>query len=273
MLSLIVTWCNRRELAEALPSFVALANAVAGEIILVNFGGSSDLVQELIGDMPTDKIVLVDVPGQAYFNKACAQNIGARHATQPVLFFCDCDIILEPALVANLAARVLHGEQSFATIAQVRENAPCRRRSGHISLLGYELKLRRSDGRTLNIVYRGEEEGTGIRMAPGLLVVRRNNFLAVRGYNSNLAGWGWESQDIICRLVLGLGLERIDEGTLVHLSHDEESRIKFTPVTDRWENRDRMFRQAIANYYAGDFYGTYSKDIATTRTRPTAATH
>src|SRR5205809_915443 len=110
MLSLIVTWCNRRELAEALPSFIALANAVAGEIILVNFGGSSRLVQELTSAVPADRIVLVEVPEQDYFNKACAQNIGARHATQPVLFFCDCDIILEPALVADLAARVLNGE-------------------------------------------------------------------------------------------------------------------------------------------------------------------
>ena len=261
-MSLVITWRDRKELMQALPSFVELIEALQGEIIIVNFGGSPGFLREQLNGCSNERIKVVDVKDQHYFNKSCAQNIGAYHSSYPVLFFCDCDIILDQKLVGELVENIMQQENLFATIAHVKETVPCASNNNHILLMGYTLTLKKKDGRTLQLVYRGEDAETGLRMAPGLLLTRRAHFLTVQGYNSQFSGWGWEAQDIISRLVLGAGLERRDKGIALHISHDEESRTKFSSVTDRWENRDRMFRQAIANYYAGNFYGTYFSDIA-----------
>jgi N-terminal domain of galactosyltransferase len=94
-----------------------------------------------------------------------------------------------------------------------------------------------------------EDAEKGTRQAPGLLLVRRSDFMRIEGYNGRLHGWGWEDQDMIARLTLGAGLRRIQRGVATHLSHGDTARIAhYPPVRDRWESRDRMFRQALSNY-------------------------
>jgi hypothetical protein len=157
---------------------------------------------------------------------------------------------------------------TFATLAGVRESERNSRRAGHVVRFGYQLRLRTADGRELEILDHEEDAEDGTRQAPGLLMVRREDFLRVDGYNAELHGWGWEDQDMISRLTLGAGLERIQHGHALHLSHDDQARIGAYPATrDRWESRDRMFRTALANYDRADFQGTYRQDV---RDYPTA---
>ncbi len=262
MLSIIVSWRDRDELQHALPSLLAAARTIAGEVVIVNYSGNTE---KLAAMLPHDRrdIQLVHVQQQQFFNKAAAQNMGAHHARHPLLFFCDCDIVLDAALVQDLAHKLLAQAGHFATLAGVRESETNSRGAKHVISFGYELIIRTADGRQLRIVDNEEDGEKGTRQAPGLLLVRRSDFLAIHGYNSDLHGWGWEDQDMISRLTLGQGLTRLIEGYALHLSHDDVARLACYPeVASRWESRDRMFRKALANYDDANFAGSYQRDVA-----------
>lgn len=262
MLSIIVSWKDRAELGRALPSLVAAARAASGDLTIVNFSGSPAQLEDQLADHRRE-VRVVEVPGQAYFNKSSAQNVGAASTAQPIMFFCDCDIVLEPASVAELAHQLATMDGVFGTLAGVRESEANARRARHVVSFGYELHIKTADGRKLAILDSEEDSATGLRHAPGLLMVRRADFVAIDGYNAGLHGWGWEDQDMISRLTLGRGLRRVMLGHALHLSHDDHARIAhYPPVTSRWESRDRMFRTALANYDDANFQGTYHRDLA-----------
>jgi len=262
MLSIVVSWRDRVELAQALPTLLAVADACGGDVNVVNFSGTRALLDAQLTGY-ADRVNVIEVAGERYFNKAAAQNIGAANTHGRVLFFCDCDILLERDSVAALARRVDTEAGHFGTLAGVRESELNSRGAHHVVSFGYELNIRTADGRHLRIVDNEEDAEDGTRQAPGLLFVRRADFEAINGYNARLHGWGWEDQDMISRLTLGRGLTRLNEGKAIHISHDDHARIGFyPPVSSRWESRDRMFRAALANYDNNDFSGTYREDVA-----------
>ena len=263
MLSIVVTWRNRKELARALPSIYRAAREADGDVAIVNFGGSPQDLATHIRSAGIPAVDVIEVPDQKYFNKARAQNVGAVNTSGRVLFFCDCDIVLEPRGVAELAARVADSANLFGTLAGVRESDLNSRRAGNVACFGYHLMIRLANGRSLQIVDQEEDAQSGARHAPGLLMVRREHFESIDGYNGRLHGWGWEDQDMIARLTLGAGLQRIQAGIATHISHDDEARMAYyPPAANRWESRDRMFRQALHYYDMGDFRGTASSDAA-----------
>lgn len=262
MLSLIVTWRDRDELGQALPSMIAASQEVGGEVVIVNFGGNADRLRRQL-EPCTGGFRIISGPPQRYFHKAVANNIGARFASHPILFFCDCDIILPEGLVPRLVDLLSKSAAHFATLAGIRETNVNSRGGRHVISFGYQLDIKTADGRRLKIVDNEEDATDGTRQAPGLLLVRKEDFLRIDGYNGQLHGWGWEDQDMISRLTLGAGLARINEGYALHISHDDEGRIAaYPPVSSRWESRDRMFRTALANYDDANFMGSYTDDIA-----------
>jgi N-terminal domain of galactosyltransferase len=262
MLSIIVSWRDRVELVGALPGLLGSAHGVGGDLTIVNYGGSPALLQDQVRSY-VDEVRIVEVAGERYFNKGRAHNLGVAQTHQPMLFFCDCDIVLEPTVVRDLVAEVAANTGTFGTLAGVRESQRNSRNGKHVVCFGYELRIRTADNRELRIVDHEENAEDGTRQAPGLLVVRRTDFLSVGGYNSQLHvyGWGWDDQDMIARLTIGADLRRIMQGTAIHLSHDDVARVQAYPMSNRWESRDKMFRQALDNYDRADFDGTYEADV------------
>jgi glycosyltransferase involved in cell wall biosynthesis len=264
MVSVVISWRDRVELGQALPSLLAEVEREAGELVVVNYGGDPTKLDQQVSHFG-DRLRVVQVNDKPFFNKGAAHNLGAFYTEHPVLFFCDCDILLPEGLLASLHQRLAESDSSFITLAGVTETEKNSRQAKHIVRFGYELNLRASDGRELRIVDNEEDAQDGSRQAPGLLIVRRENFLEVDGYNSKLDGWGWEDQDMISRLTLGAGLKRISEGYVLHISHGDEARIGAYPYADRWSSRDRMFRRALANYDDANFRGTYTRDTENLR--------
>lgn len=261
MLTIVVSWRNRVQLCESLPSLLATCDQIGGDLTIVNYDGDESMLGEQLAGVERGRLSIVRITGERYFNKARAQNIGAAHARHPILFFCDCDIVVNPDEISELAAHLYRDARCFATLAGVRESVTNARKAGNLVRFGYELNLRLANGRTLRIVDNEEDAETGTRQAPGLLLVRRTDFLSVNGYNGRLHGWGWEDQDMIARLALGAGLDRLQRGVVTHISHGEEERMAHYPaMSSRWESRDRMFRQALAFYDAGDLSGTFNRD-------------
>ncbi len=262
MLEIIIPWRDREELSQSAPSFVATAKRCGTRLSVVNFGGDPSQLRFLLGEH-APAFHCTDVDGETYFNKARCNNIGAAFATGDLLFFCDCDIILNES-VDPLFAAVASREGVFGTVEGVRETMPNARAANNLVCFGYTLFLKIRNGRTLTIVDTEEDADDGSRQAPGLLVVKRQDFDAVKGYNGDFVGWGWEDQDMIARLTLGRGLKRLQGGVVEHISHDDAARTRHHPTTyaNRWESRDRMFRQALQNYDEDNFSGTFDRDNA-----------
>lgn len=260
MLSIIVSWRDRHELSAALPSLVETARQRGGSVHVVNFGGDGQLLERQIGELAR-VVSVVEAPGGGYFNKSVSNNIGAAASPGDLLFFCDCDIVLNET-ASVLFDTVSNEAGTFGTISGVRESLPNARSADNLVCFGYTLHLKIRNGRTLDIIDNEEDVNDGTRQAPGLLCVRRSDFESVNGYNGRFEGWGWEDQDMIARLTLGQGLRRVQHGVVTHLSHDDSARTRHHPphLANRWESRDRMFRQALANYDAGQFEGTYDLD-------------
>jgi glycosyltransferase involved in cell wall biosynthesis len=259
MVSIIVSWRDRVELARAIPFLLAEVESVGGELLIVNYGGNEQLLKsQVLGYQ--DRVKLIQVGPRQFFNKAAAHNRGAFFAKQELLFFCDCDILLPSGTLANMLTSVKQYDGTFLTLAGVTETEKNSRQAKHIIRFGYELNLKAADGRQLKIVDHEEDADDGRRQAPGLLMVRKQHFLDIDGYNSELDGWGWEDQDMISRLTLGAGLTRISDGYVLHISHGDEARVSAYPYADRWASRDRMFRRALANYDDANFKGTYATD-------------
>lgn len=262
MLSIVVSWRNRKELSRALPSLVKSANIIGGEVIIVNYSGDYNELENQLYDY-SEVVKVITIDGEKYFNKSAAHNVGTFYASYEILFFCDCDIICNADDVAFLTSELNRNPGLFATVGGVKETQVNSRQAKHITRFGYELIIETADGRQLRIIDSEEDSKDGARQAPGLLFVRKSDFLSINGYNSELEGWGWEDQDIISRLTLGAGLKRIQCGCFTHISHDEDARMANYPnFSSRWESRDRMFRKAMKNYDDNNFLGSYIKDIA-----------
>lgn len=260
MLSIIVTWRDRKELSLALPGLIATAESLDGSLTIVNYSGSASILESQLAEY-AGRVRTIQVENQKYFHKACAQNIGVANTEGDLLFFCDADIILDVPTVARLTDQVLKMPDTFGTFSGVRETENNARGGNNVVCFGYELQVRIANGRILKIVDHEEDAEDGTRNAPGLLMVRRHHFLEIQGYNSHLHGWGWEDQDLIGRLTLGAGLRRVSWGHATHISHEDSLRVANYPVSNRWESRDKMFRQALANYDQGNFLGTYAEDV------------
>lgn len=260
MFTTIVSWRDRDELHQAIPSLIAEAAQNGGEVVVVNYGGNRERLRRQL-DGFDEKIRVVSIESN-FFNKPKAHNIGASYAQYPILFFCDCDIIVDLGSITTLANELAQSTGTFATLGGVKETEQNSRRAKHVACFGYEMMLRTTDGREVKIVDNEEDAANGTRQAPGLLLVRRDDFYSINGYNSQLDGWGWEDQDMICRLTLGAGLRRISRGQASHISHDDLARVQAYPLMDRWESRDKMFRRALANYDNANFLGTYDVDVA-----------
>lgn len=261
-LRIVVPWRDRPELGRALPSLTRCAARYRGEVTIVNYGGDPPQLLPLL-HAATLPVTVVTVRDQPSFNKARAQNLGAAHSASRLLFFCDCDIIIADGALDDLIAQVSPDLATFGTVAGVTETERNARKAGNVVMFGYQLHLRLANGRKLQIIDNEEDVDDGTRQAPGLLVTHRCGFERVGGYNGRLHGWGWEDQDMIARLTLGEGLQRIQSGQVSHISHDDSARLRHYPlVKDRWESRDRMFRQALANYDEGNFAGTLAADAA-----------
>lgn len=262
MISIIIPWFNRAELKEALPNIIANAEYVSGNVTIVNFNGDREFIDEQVGNLKK-KLKIIHVSKDSVFNKPAAQNIGAHYTNHDYLFFCDCDIYFqEPTTLYHLFEKVKQHGKAFGTLEGVKETKLNARNASNLVMFGYQLNLKIADGTKVTIIDNEEDASDGTRQAPGILLVKRTDFELIGGYNSKLDGWGWEDQDMICRLSLSAKLQRISCGKAMHISHDDESRmLGYKNYHDRWYSRDIMFRRALANYDMNNFMGTFGVDV------------
>ena len=147
-----------------------------------------------------------------------------------------------PSLRAPLAARLTRPPALRYPRRGARVRAQRARRQPR-RLLGYDSSSDRRRPRAG--IVDTEKMPSPAPPSPGLLSPPRR-LLAINGYNARLHGWGWEDQDMISP-------SPGSAGSPVSQGYGSTSRTATTPgsatihLKDRWESRDRMFRQALAN--------------------------
>ena len=255
-LSVLIPWKNRPELGEALERNACLLQQEHIEVLVVNDGGDPEELNRLVRDHGWPEVRIVHIAGVHEFNKPECLNIGASFAAGETLFVLDADVIPDRDFLEQ-ALNGIRCEPSFVSIYKISESDPEKApgrwdASSAISRNVVKWEITARSGRVATAEFRMTNDGT--RTGPGMIVVDREHFVSVQGFNSQLRGWGFEDYDLQIRLQLLIGLKRKALGTAVHLSHAR-------PAQDDRSNQDLCFK----NYKKGIFLGTYDADIARLR--------
>lgn len=263
-ISIVIPWANRDELAITLAANAAMLSETqariggAPELVVVDCGGEPGRCEAALA-LAGVELTLVEIPSEA-FDKGLALNLGAHVARGETLVLLDADVILDadflPAAVEVLAAG------GFATVARVRESQPRRDPLGEargLAAMTHLIELETAAGRRVRIETNRREFASGSRGGPGLIALRREQFIAVDGMNSDLRGWGWEDIDLVARLQLCELGPRVAVGGALHLSHDDT--LRTTAGAARARSEQHNFGVCLANYRLGHLRGTFTDDV------------
>jgi glycosyltransferase involved in cell wall biosynthesis len=260
-LSIILPWRNRPEIAVALERNAARFAAHDAELIVADCGGTPGGLSEILDRRPVPPLRWIAWPAPT-FDKALALNLGAHAARSPRLLFLDADVILDREFLPR-ALRHLDRGGCFVTVDRVVETRPP---DPPLSLpqireIAWSIELIGRGGRRARIETNRLRSRDGSRSGPGLILLSKEDFLAVDGMNSDLEGWGWEDLDLVARLQMERGLHRRRLGSAVHLSHGDE--VRDLRGLERAASEQANFSLCLANYNLGHFLGTYRDDAAT----------
>jgi hypothetical protein len=260
-LSVVIPWRNRPELALTLMQNAPFFEPHDVDIIIVNAGGDRATLRTLTTMSGVRRVRGITLPCSE-FNRSLCLNIGSIVDDSRYLFLLDGDIVLRSDFIAEALA-LLQAGLCFVAIDRITESAgrlPQHDALDHAFLSEFidTRELVTVDGRRALLTGR-TSPAIGLRGGHGLLLLRRQDMLAVGGLNSRLTGWGYEDTDFQIRLQLLLGLKRVDLGHVTHLSHSSSGRDQRAWLS----NRALCYR----NYNQGHYVGTLEHDAADWRER------
>ncbi len=256
--SVVIAWRQRPELAQALTANAAWFAGCGAEVIVVNCGGDADELSDLTRQQPVT-VRHLHVPNTA-FSRSLANNLGALYSSEDLLFFLDADIIIKSD-VFRQGARILEGGRYYGMIRTVHESQPQpNERMKTIREVVVTQHCRFMDGKRARLM--SVTGGDGRRSGAGLMLVRRQHFFAVGGFNSTFQGWGYEDIDLHLRLQFVLGLKLRAIGKVLHLTHGDDRRHIANPERNKDQDGVRNMGIALDNYYRQEYAGTYQADVA-----------
>ncbi|PYR75704.1 MAG: glycosyl transferase family 2 [Acidobacteria bacterium] len=260
-LSIVIPWSNRPELATTMRRNTEAFESLAAEVLVVNCGGDPRALESVVNASAPRCLRVIDVCSEC-FNKCLALNVGAFLSRASRLLFLDADIVISATVLAGMVERA--DQHSFVTMQWVIESDATERRTDLVECT-QTMEYVWTDGQRLSFELFRSRGADLARGGPGLICVLREHFLAVHGMNSRLAGWGWEDQDLIIRLLAMTGLRRVLFGEAQHLAHDDSRRT--LNGTTRHEADQRNMSICYANYERRSFLGTLRRDLVTYKDR------
>jgi hypothetical protein len=260
-LSIVIPWCNRRELETTMRRNMEAFESLASEVLVINCGGDPAALESIVNASAPSGLRVVDIQSER-FNKCLAQNVGAFVSRASRLLLLDADVVISAAVLAGMVERA--DEQSFVTIRWVVDSDAVERRTD-MAEITQTMEYVWADGQRLSFECFRVRAADQARNGPGLICVRKEHFLAVQGMNSRLAGWGWEDQDLIVRLLAMTGLKRIVFGEAQHLAHGDS--LRNLGGATAHESHERNMSLCYANYERRDFFGTLRRDLVACKDR------
>lgn len=255
-LSVIIPWKDRPVIGQTLRMNAHRLAAIEAEVLVVNGGGDLTQLRELMSASGYDGLRLIEMPDAEHFNKCECLNIGAFFSQTEYIFVLDADIILTTDFLGQALNAILN-DACFVSVAEVTESEP---ETQNNPGLPRAMVLKRvittellyEDGRRASIEYAIDKYGT--RTGPGLVLVKKEDFIAVGGFNGSLQGWGYEDYDFQIRLQLSLGLKRMSMGRVQHISH---ARAQAAGGSNA-----RNAALCKVNYEQGKLNGTFLADVS-----------
>jgi hypothetical protein len=269
--SILIPWSNRPEVETTLRENAGWFRANQAEVLVLNCGGDSGQLCELLRNSRCAGIRQIDIP-KSGFNKCLALNIGIHSSLARRLFVLDADVILKSDILAE--ALPILKSNAFVTVGRVYESnlqplaaesigelTKCLATDSFVtSIVSASIAtLSFRDGTNVSVPTVRRHAMDGSRAGCGLLLAMKEHFIAVGGYNSALEYWGWEDNDIRLRLRRVLSLSDMELGEALHISHGDAARSLDgrSPMQTNAAN----FYSACGYYSRGDFSGTYCQDI------------
>jgi glycosyltransferase involved in cell wall biosynthesis len=258
-LSVIIPWCDRPELARTLVHNAPQLSAKGRETIIVNCGGDGASIRPQLTGLGLRSTRWLELAATT-FNKRFALNLGVSRARGDTVFLLDADILLHPTTIADATGSLTPG--AFVTIERVHESrTPEEIVESALQSVAHTVEFVDDAGRTHRIVTNRLHLRRRTRSGPGLPLVRKADFIAVGGMNSELRGWGWDDLDLVARLQMRLGLVRREAGAVTHLSHGDA--VRSASDSSRLATESRNFMHCLAAYCVGDDKGSYDNDVRT----------
>lgn len=157
------------------------------------------------------------------FNKSAALNIGFGCSASPFVLFCDADVLITKETLE-------------------------------------EFQIQAERNTALSLGYVIEEKDGSVRHAPGIILCHRDDFGDINGFDSGMVGWGAEDLDFQNRLKnTNVSLKQVGFG--VHITHDEEERVRNYDGKNRTLTRNKNFDRMMEKLQKSELDGTLDKDI------------
>jgi glycosyltransferase involved in cell wall biosynthesis len=266
--SVVIPWSRRPELRDTLGLNAPLFRRHDVEVVVVNCGGDPGQVASLVGERGIDDLRYVTIPA-ASFNPSLARNLGAFCCSGKVLFFLDADIVIKSDIFDEVGP-LLDAQPCFVKVQRVREARP--QLDPTFAFVAQQTDTREMisvDGRKASMIDFWWADGS--RCGSGLLLMNRNDLLAVGGFNSSLIGWGFEDIDLTLRLQFLLRLAPRAAGEVLHMTHGDDLRN----VHGSSRLHDFACNRAVCfeNYRRSRFVGTYADDVSAWQEKLVHAQH
>lgn len=190
------------------------------EVVIVDYNSTDGLIpflwKEYMPELDNERLSIVRYDNGGEFHHAHAWNLAIKAAAGDILVFVDIDHLINTALVLHVVNRLGGQQKMFAR--------PIPADMHHD--------------------------------ACGFIVARKEDVLAVRGYNEQLHGWGYEDGDFIRRLILyGCDCLTLNlTGMLIPIEHPDDVRLSNVPqqATAKLVNRDiNCVRATMLQQYHG----------------------
>ncbi|MCU0536857.1 MAG: glycosyltransferase family 2 protein [Hydrococcus sp. Prado102] len=239
---------------ESLASTVASLLEINRVNLITIIAGDEQLVLPCL-QTDSQRIRIIDL-SEREFNKGAYLNAGIKAATGDILLVSDADILWNDETIMQLWFEAFFNCDLIVWVACVQESQPNERAINRPRFVPY-LDRHPENRFTLRIE---SEKLSATRPGCGLICTRRQNLLALGGYNEELIGWGWEDRDLAIRAQL-LGYRISSCGSVIHLSHSDSLRNQFCgrePLVTRNDNIIRSCR-AIAS---GNLQGSLAPKAA-----------
>lgn len=230
LLDVIIAATQKPEVEKVVTHLHSISSEI-GSIIIIDFDEKTPSMSHEKIHKHKEKIKglkYIFVEGQQYFNKSIALNIGASYSSSEIMLFCDADILLERDFLKNGLGMLSQDKKNFITPEFVTES----------------------------------DTGAN-RLAPGICMLYKSNYVLINGYSNEYKGWGMEDMDFIERLNKS-GMKRVLSSSGIHMSHPDEARTQnyHSNSVDEMRRQNRaLFQKKIED---NNLNGTMSIDIINT---------
>lgn len=255
--SVIISWSNRPEIEMALALNAPEFETVDAEVIVVNCGGDSAMLAAAVKRSGYPGVRRIDLPASK-FNKCLAINLGVHLCRGEVLFLLDTDMILDASFLKEALSLV--SAINYVTVERVVEKESSAPQPSYLMSMSQKTEFTCRDGRIIRFEHERLYFDDNSRVGYGQVVMRKEDFHAIGGMNSQLEGWGYEDQDLHLRLNAVQGLSVVRVGRATHLTHGDNKRSLVG--TTKSESHRLNVARGYDNYAHGNFMGTYSADVA-----------